>query len=97
MFVDTEHVIRFMNKKAIAHYNILNGVKNAENLLNCSLFECHNELSKQKIISNFEKMREGKEEIFIGKFRNHGTYQRSVKDLNSKFLGYYVRYEDLKT
>ena len=44
LFADTEHITRYMNKAAIAHYD------EGESLLGRSLLDCHNEQSQQQII-----------------------------------------------
>ena len=63
LFVDTNHIIRYLNKTAFYHYYEMRGYKN---LIGKSLFECHNESSKEKIINAVEKLKNHVNEILIG-------------------------------
>lgn len=54
VFVDTEHVIQYMNKEAIEKYG---------NLVGDSIFSCHNERSKGIIIESFERLQNGTKKV----------------------------------
>lgn len=53
LFTDTEHVIRYMNRAAVAYY------AEGDNLIGRSLLDCHNEKSQQKIIEILAAMQAG--------------------------------------
>ena len=59
LFADTEHVTRYMNKAAVAHY------KEGENLIGRSLLDCHNERSQQMMIEILADMHQGLDERLI--------------------------------
>lgn len=87
LFADTEHVIRYMNKAAIAYYS------EGGNLLGRSLLNCHNERSQQQIIEILAAMQAGEEERLITDTEKHRIYMRAVRGTNGQVLGYYERYE----
>ena len=86
-FVDTQHIIRYMNPAAIQHYE--EGV----NLLNTSVFDCHNEQSNEVIRTVFDAFQSGDEERLITDDEKHRIYMRAVRDAQGHLLGYYERYE----
>lgn len=87
LFADTQHVIRYMNKAAIAYY------EGGESLLGTSLLDCHNEQSQRTIIEILAAMHEGEDERLITDDEEHRVYMRAVRDTDGRVLGYYERYE----
>lgn len=87
MFVDTQHVIRYMNKAAIAHFD------DGEALLGRSVLDCHNEESCRQIVEIMAAMQQGLDERLITDNEEHRIYMRAVRDAKGKLLGYYERYE----
>ena len=87
MFADNNHVIRYMNKTAIANYK--KGAKH----LGESIFTCHNEESCRIIREVFAEMQEGLEERLITDNHRFRIFMRAVRDGSGKLLGYYERYE----
>lgn len=87
VFVDMEHVIRYMNSAAISRY------KDGEALIGRSIFSCHNSASNDLILEIFEKMKSGLMEELITDNEKHRIYMRAVKDENGLLIGYYERYE----
>ena len=87
LFVDTDHVIRRMNRVAIAHY------KEGESLIGRSIFDCHNERSCRVIREVFAAMQDGEEERPIADNRRHRIFMRAVRDRAGCLIGYYERYE----
>ena len=87
LFADTEHVTRYMNEAAIAHYT------GGESLIGRSLLDCHNERSQQMMIEILAAMREGEEERIITDDKERRIYMRAVRDVDGHLLGYYERYE----
>ncbi len=90
MFVDTEHIIRYMNKAAISHY------EQGEKLLGTNVLDCHNENSQKDILEIFEKMKNGLDEEMITDNEKHRIYMRAVRDEKGELIGYYERYEPPK-
>ena len=86
MFVDTEHVIRYMNTAAVAHFD------DGEALLGTSLLDCHNKRSRKVILETLAAMREGEDERLISDNEKHRIYMRAVRDAAGKVIGYYERY-----
>ncbi|NLV24700.1 MAG: PAS domain-containing protein [Deltaproteobacteria bacterium] len=87
LFVDTDHIIRYMNRAARAHYAA------GEKLLGRSILACHNEDSQRQIVEIYEKMKDGLEEQLITDNARHQIYMRAVRDQSGNLLGYYERYE----
>jgi len=91
VFVDTDHVIRYLNKPAMKWYYEVRGYSD---LIGQSLFDCHTEDSRKHIIALYERLQAGENEIFlkIGKFNEKITVM-AVRDKNGALLGYYERFE----
>lgn len=87
LFADTEHVIRYMNKPAIAHY------EEGAALLGRSLLDCHNADSQRQIIEITAAFQAGEDEQLITDNEKHRIFMRAVRDGNGRLLGYYERYE----
>lgn len=90
LFTNIDHVVRYMNKAAIKHY------EGGESLIGTSLLECHNEQSRILILEIMESMQAGKEdERLISEEEGHLIFMRAVRDASGKVLGYYERYEPI--
>jgi DUF438 domain-containing protein len=87
LFADTEHVTRYMNKAAIAHY------EEGESLMGRSLLDCHNERSQQMMIEILAAMHDGLDEQLITDNEEDRIFMRVVRDADGQVLGYYERYE----
>ena len=88
LFADTGHVIRHMNKAAVAHY------KEGAALLGRSLLDCHNEKSREQIREIAAAMQAGDvEERLITDNEKQRIFMRAVRDDAGRLLGYYERYE----
>ncbi len=87
LVADTDHIIRYMNRAAIAHYS------GGETLLGTSLLDCHNPRSQQIILEVVEEFRAGADERFISENAGRRMYMRAVRDASGRLLGYYERYE----
>ena len=87
LFADTDHITRYMNRAAIAHY------EQGEALIGRSLLDCHNAESRRQIIEIVRAMRDGLEERLITDNEKHRIYMRAVRDAEGQLLGYYERYE----
>jgi len=86
MFVDTGHIIRYMNKAAVAHFD------DGEALLGTSVLDCHNEHSCKVIVETLAAMRQGEDERLITDNEKHRIYMRAVRDASGEVIGYYERY-----
>jgi DUF438 domain-containing protein len=90
VFVDTAHIIRYMNRKAAEHYKKRGGY----GLVGQSIMDCHNENSCRIIREVFARMRdEGVDEEKIYERPGKVVYMRAVRDGDGKLLGYYERYQ----
>ena len=88
LVADVNHVVRYMNKPAIRHYEA------GAALLGTSLLDCHNETSNQQIKEILAAMLAGEtDERLITDNEKHRIYMRAVRDADGQLLGYYERYE----
>ena len=91
VFVDCDHIIRYLNRTAEFHYYKMRGYGN---LIGKSLFACHNSASKEKIVAAVEKLKHHANEVFIGvNVSNQRLYINPVRDENGNLLGYFERFE----
>jgi PAS domain-containing protein len=86
LFADTDHVIRYMNRAAAAHY------EEGEALLGRSLLDCHNAQSQRVIHEVLSALQAGEEERLITDNEKHRIHMRAVRAPNGNLLGYYERY-----
>lgn len=89
LFADTEHVIRYMNRAATAHY------EQGEALLGTSLLDCHNETSQAVIVETLKVLQAGAQERLTSDNPDQRIYMRAVRAADGRVLGYYERYEPL--
>lgn len=87
VFVDTEHIIRYMNSTAVSRY------KNGDSLVGKSIFSCHNSVSRDIMLEIFEMMKSGLNEKIITDNEKNRIYMRAVRDGNGNLIGYYERFE----
>lgn len=87
VYVDNSHIIRYMNKVAIAEH------KDGERLIGQSIFRCHSDKSRKLIMKAYEAICEGAEEILISDKKKKRIYMRAVRDKRGGLLGYYERFE----
>ena len=88
VFVDREHIVRYMNKVAKERYKERVQVGR-------SLFHCHNENSKKKIEEFLSRADQGEEEMF--ELLNGKTGEREffvpVRNKDGEVIGYFERHE----
>ena len=88
VFVDTGHVIRYMNRAAVAHH------QEGTALIGRSVLDCHNERSRQTIVAiTAEMLADGLQERLITDTRERRIFMRAVRDDRGALLGYFERYE----
>ena len=91
VFVDTDHIIRFLNKEARHHYYDVRGYGE---LVGKSIFECHSEKSREMLIAAVEKLRNHGNEIYLGvSVYNERKYINPVRNEKGELIGYFVRFE----
>ncbi|MBC8530601.1 PAS domain-containing protein [Gehongia tenuis] len=91
VFVDTDHIIRYMNRMARYHYYEERGYRD---LIGRSLFDCHQPASAEKIRAAVEKLKNHGNEIYIGvNIKNRRYYLNPVRDENGELVGYFERFE----
>ncbi len=87
LVADTDHVVRYMNEAAIAHYS------EGESLLGTSLLDCHNQQSQAMMIEILAAMQAGEQERLITDNEKYRIFMRVVRDPQDRVLGYFERYE----
>jgi hypothetical protein len=91
VFVDNDHVIKYLNQVAIKNYQ----KRGFNDLLNKSIFDCHNPLTKEKIIEYHKRFINGENEIYLTTNKiNQKVYMVAVRNDRNELLGYYERFED---
>ena len=87
VFCDTNHIIRYMNKAAVAHY------AEGSSLLGTNVLHCHNAASRKIMLEIFVEMQNGLEERLITDNAKYRIYMRAIRDADGALIGYYKRYE----
>ncbi len=87
LVADTDHVVRYMNPAAVAHYT------GGGTLLGTSLLDCHNERSNAIIRETLEAFHAGEDERLISASPERRIYMRAARDESGDVVGYYERYE----
>jgi DUF438 domain-containing protein len=87
VFADNQHIIRYMNSAARRHYARFGDVTGK------SIFLCHNQESGEKIREIYTQLENGAEEVLYTSNEKRCIYMRSVREPDSKLVGYYERYE----
>ncbi len=91
VYVDLGHVIRYLNPTARYHYQTERGYSD---LLGQSLFNCHTEQSKEKILQAVEHFKRGGQELLLMvNVKNQRVYVSPVRDSEKRLIGYYERFE----
>jgi len=88
LVADTNHIVQYINKAAIGHYD------EGEKLLQSNLLKCHNEESQKLIIDILAEMQNGLEEKLITDNEKQRIFMRAIRDGNGKLIGYFERYEE---
>lgn len=93
VYVDLEHVIRFMNNAAVYHYCTERG---HGDLIGQSIFKCHNEDKSREMISKtVDRFKtDAKEKFLQVNDRNLRIYITPVKNDKNALIGYYERFEN---
>ena len=76
---------------AVYHYQTERGYSD---LLGQSLFNCHTEQSKEKIIKTVEHFKKGGQEMLLMvNVKNQRVYISPVRNSEKELIGYYERFE----
>lgn len=90
---DLEHTIVYMNPIAIERYAKRGGAK----LIGCSLLNCHNPESNQRIKEVVEWFSESEDNNIVYTFHNEkenkDVYMVALRDEDKKLIGYYEKHE----
>jgi PAS domain S-box-containing protein len=91
VFVDNDHVIRYLNKAAKIRYYEKRGYSN---LIGKSLLECHNPVSREQIRLIHQRLLDGEVEVFlkVNPDKEKITIV-AVRNVDGQMLGYYERFE----
>ena len=93
VFVDTEHIIRYLNEPARRHYHEERGY---EPLIGKSIFACHSEQSNMQIRQLVERLHVTGEEIPLhADGRVERAFITPVLDGEGRLIGYFERFEAL--
>jgi DUF438 domain-containing protein len=91
VFVDCDHIIRYLNKRAKYHYYEERGYTD---LVGRTLFDCHHENSRRPIEAIVERLKNhGQEEFLKVNVRNERIYITPVRDEHGQLVGYFERFE----
>jgi DUF438 domain-containing protein len=91
VFADCDHVIRYVNNNSEYFYYKERGY---DDLIGKSLFDCHNDKSKEKIIAAVENLKNHGMEPFLGvDVKNRRLYIQPVRNENGELIGYIERFE----
>lgn len=91
VFVDTDHVIRYLNRAAEQRYYRQRGLSD---LVGSSLFDCHKPESREAILRQYGRLEAGEHEFFVKiNDENERVSVVAVRDRNGALLGYYERIE----
>ncbi len=88
VFVDLDHIVRYMNKTAKRHYG--DRVK-----IGASLFNCHNENARSKIEAFLERAKAGEDEMYenYSSVKGEREFFVPVRNEAGEVIGYFERHE----
>ena len=94
VFVDNDHMIRYLNKAAEERYYKTKGYSE---LIGKSIFDCHAEKSREQIIEHYELLKAGENEIerLVPKIGRKFT-TIAVRNSDGNLMGYYERSEKME-
>jgi DUF438 domain-containing protein len=93
VFVDNDHVIRYLNKSAKKRYYETQG---RSDLIGKSILDCHNEKSCNQIVEDYKRLKAGENEIVrIASKIGRKFSMVAVRDADGGLLGYYEKSEKI--
>ncbi len=91
VFVDNDHIIRYLNKPAKDRYYEKRGYSD---LIGKSLFDCHNKESEKLTKHIHARLMAGEDEVFLKvSDENERITVVAVRDPGGNLIGYYERFE----
>jgi PAS domain S-box-containing protein len=92
VFVDNDHIIRYLNRAAKVRYYEKRGYSD---LIGKSILDCHNSTSANQITQAHERLRKGESEVYLrlDNYQEKATVIVGVRDGSGVLLGYYERTE----
>jgi PAS domain S-box-containing protein len=92
VFVDNNHIIRYLNKAARIRYYEKRGYSD---LIGRSLLDCHNPASQEAIRRLHERLLAGEDEIPLEAIRDQKITVVGVRAADGRLLGYHERFEEV--
>lgn len=93
VFVDNDHVIRYLNGPARKWFYEKRG---HADLVGKSLFDCHKPDSREKLLRLYDRLRQGENEVFVKvTAENEKASMVAVRDPAGRMIGYFERFESL--
>jgi PAS domain S-box-containing protein len=92
VFVDNDHIIRYLNRSAKVRYYEKRGYSD---LIGKSILDCHNSTSANQITEAHERLQKGENEVYLEPDKNQEkvTVIVGIRDVGGILLGYYARSE----
>ena len=90
VFVDNDHMIRYLNRAAQVRYYEQRGFSD---LVGKSLFDCHNENSEQCMKQIHARLVEGEDRVLLKTNATETITVVAVRDPDRQLLGYYEYFE----
>lgn len=93
VFVDNDHVIRYLNRAARQWFYQKRGFSE---LVGQSIFDCHKPASREKLLELYARLQQGEEAVFVKITKeNEKASMVAVRDEQGRLLGYFERFERL--
>lgn len=93
VYVDTTHVIRYLNRAAKSWFYAKRG---HSDLVGKSLFDCHKPESRDAILALYERLRQGEDAVFVKITKEQEKASMiAVRDGGGQLIGYWERFEAL--
>lgn len=93
VFVDNDHIIRYLNRKAREWFYEKRGYAD---LIGKSIFACHKPASRERLQELYHRLQQGEEEVFVKiTAQKEKASMVAVRDTQGRLLGYFERFEFL--
>ncbi|BBO67779.1 hypothetical protein DSCA_17090 [Desulfosarcina alkanivorans] len=93
VFVDNDHIIRFLNRKARRWFYEKRG---HADLIGKSIFACHQPASCAQLKRLYHRLQQGEDEVFVKiTAQKEKASMVAVRDAHGRLLGYFERFESL--
>lgn len=93
VFVDNDHIIRYLNQKAREWFYEKRGFSN---LIGKSIFACHQPASCARLQELYNRLQQGEDEVFVKiTAQKEKASMVAVRDTEGRLLGYFERFEHL--